>query len=499
MHEVECFDSLARRCLLSAFYGALSFRKAVPCLYAESEGTVILVGALSSLQILINPHPVDSEILLQDCEALFIIAPTKLKVQQLLFDSSTMHNQTHMMEPSIVPSTSGQKNSSVPVSFYDRGLSLSVQPEFTSLAIIGEHAANESKLESIYGGRSRLASEASPRVRFQPRARISSQHAYTLQRSPSSAPAATAASLVAALQGKDSQSRGKHLRKIITKSTAAKLPKHDENDSIEVRKLSSFGPIRVSKQLPNPPILRDYSDSSLPVHVQKEQLAALTRARGWIAQDSDVEYFSDEAKVADQSGADSKVIKSVRGSHSVIVISTSTHTVEHVSIHVFILPLVYFLRAIRQYSNEFIYVLSDRADEASDCRAEVLSAYPNLFDKVKFVQGLPRSPEHLIYCRVQSARTVAIIKPLGATTASEMGQPPTITISTDSSTGPVFISPDSLINADRHSIVTSLNLHMFLDSAISEQRSMQQAFTMTEIAHEANIVFLRQETLRQVC
>lgn len=62
-----------------------------------------------------------------------------------------------------------------------------------------------------------------------------------------------------------------------------------------------------------------------------------------------------------------------------------------------------------------------------------------------FFAGVARNPEHLILCGVERARVVTIIRPPRAAESSVEGSD---------------ISKNITVNADRHTIVTSLSLHM---------------------------------------
>ena len=97
--------------------------------------------------------------------------------------------------------------------------------------------------------------------------------------------------------------------------------------------------------------------------------------------------------------------------------------------------------------------------------AEIDQANPGLLDKVFFFSGVARNSEHLILCGVERARVVAIIRPPRAAEASEEGSD---------------ISKSAMVNADRHTIITSLNLHIILlEQQLRQQEEEEQSMHLS--------------------
>ena len=113
-----------------------------------------------------------------------------------------------------------------------------------------------------------------------------------------------------------------------------------------------------------------------------------------------------------------------------------------------------FSRNLKLQSSERIVVLCERAEELSQIVAEIEVVNPQLLEKVFFFSGVARNSEHLLLCGVERAQVVAIIHPPRAAEASEEGSETYRT---------------TMVNADSHSIITSLNLHMIL-----QQHKMRQ-------------------------
>lgn len=131
-------------------------------------------------------------------------------------------------------------------------------------------------------------------------------------------------------------------------------------------------------------------------------------------------------------------------------------------------------------------ILSDRADEMCDLTDEINGSQPGLLENVRFVMGASRNPDHLRLCNVQSARAVVIIRPPIASETAFEGQE-------------VDASRSAMLNADKHTIITSLNLHLLLSETQTLSKTKEggdaqaiPTFTLTEIVHESNIIFLRQ-------
>jgi hypothetical protein len=109
------------------------------------------------------------------------------------------------------------------------------------------------------------------------------------------------------------------------------------------------------------------------------------------------------------------------------------------------LPLIYFMRVLRNYSNADVLVLSERAGELITLVKDVEQVAPQLLRNVHFITGHPRRPVELYQCGVKNARTVSIIRS-----------------SCVSSMQIEDFTHKSNIAKDKNCIIASLNLHLLL-------------------------------------
>lgn len=100
-------------------------------------------------------------------------------------------------------------------------------------------------------------------------------------------------------------------------------------------------------------------------------------------------------------------------------------------------------------------MLCEHAEELSSVIDEIDEANPRLFERVFFFSGYMRNPEHLITCGVETARVITIISYPRAAEASEEG---------------LDTSRSAMVNADRHTIITSLSLQMILQQYRTKQQ-----------------------------
>lgn len=169
--------------------------------------------------------------------------------------------------------------------------------------------------------------------------------------------------------------------------------------------------------------------------------------------------------------------------HIVLIISSSTAATENSS-NSLMMPVLHFLHTIRSYTRDTVIVLCDRAEELHSLSPHIsrIKADIDVLDGVYFYSGSGRNYDHLNYCRVKHARCVLIIRsPYVCEGSDELKADPLA----------------AMLNADRNSIITSLNLHSILGEATGISGSMAGSmvnhppFTITELVHEANISFLR--------
>jgi len=176
--------------------------------------------------------------------------------------------------------------------------------------------------------------------------------------------------------------------------------------------------------------------------------------------------------------------------HVVLVVSSfasiNTNVVQDdiVSANSLMLPIIYYCKTVRRHSSDHIVILCEKATDIGALCKEINLTIPEIFQNVHFYEGTGRSLEHLIACRVTYARAVVIIRSPVVNEAFEEALEPT---------------SFATINADRHTIIISLNIHLLLSDKIKKRvtapvtaRKSDLPFTICEIVHESNICFLRQ-------
>ena len=92
-------------------------------------------------------------------------------------------------------------------------------------------------------------------------------------------------------------------------------------------------------------------------------------------------------------------------------------------------------------------MLCEDTRELSPVISQIDEANPRLLDRVFFLSGHARNPEHLKVCGVETARVITIIRHPRVTEVSEE------CLDTSSS---------GMVNADRHTVIISLSLQMIL-------------------------------------
>lgn len=158
--------------------------------------------------------------------------------------------------------------------------------------------------------------------------------------------------------------------------------------------------------------------------------------------------------------------------HIVVIITSHQHH-QHTDI---ILPLICFIRTVRALSNDHILVFSDKAEELTLEIKEHIDDFPNLLTNLHWVSGYFRNPHHLELCHISSARVIVLMQAPLASEVNEDNDP----------TASLFLS------ADRHTIITSLNIHTILQNQQNTRDpSKLHPFVIAEIVHEANTNFLR--------
>lgn len=176
--------------------------------------------------------------------------------------------------------------------------------------------------------------------------------------------------------------------------------------------------------------------------------------------------------------------------HVVLVVSsfasvnTNVTQDEVSSTNSLMLPIIYYCKTVRRHSNDHIVILCEKAIEIGSLCKEINQASPEIFQNVHFYEGTGRSLDHLMSCRVTYARAVIIIRSPVVNEAFEEALEPT---------------SFATINADRHTIIISLNIHLLLSDKYKKRATDFVAasksdlpFTICEIVHESNICFLRQ-------
>jgi len=113
------------------------------------------------------------------------------------------------------------------------------------------------------------------------------------------------------------------------------------------------------------------------------------------------------------------------------------------------LPLIYFMRVLRTFSNANVLVLSERAGELTSLIKDVEQVQPMLMHNVHFIAGHPRRPVELYQCGVRNARTVSILRS-----------------SCVSGIQIQDFTHKSSIAKDKHCIIASLNLHLLLSGLV---------------------------------
>ncbi len=113
---------------------------------------------------------------------------------------------------------------------------------------------------------------------------------------------------------------------------------------------------------------------------------------------------------------------------------------------------------------------------------------------------MPRNYVHLQECKVQSAKAVIIIGPtLAAESASEDIQRYYNNNYSNIFNYNFLVNrySSNVIQSDRHSIITSLNVHTLIENAFKSNennlitRNNKYIFTLIEIVYDSNIYFLR--------
>mmetsp|Transcript_15309 Transcript_15309/g.23053 ORF Transcript_15309/g.23053 Transcript_15309/m.23053 type:complete len:1007 (+) Transcript_15309:408-3428(+) len=179
-----------------------------------------------------------------------------------------------------------------------------------------------------------------------------------------------------------------------------------------------------------------------------------------------------------------KLRSSDLSNHLVLVLSSSGQK-DVISAHNLMMPVVYFLRSYRAYRiPDDVIILSERADELSSLSGDISLSHPGLLDGVSFYVGFPRNIDHLRLCSVNSARAVVILH-----------HPTPSTLYVEGDDDPAMSAP-SRLNADRHTIIVSLNLHFILegrDRPTSDHSvpCSSRTFTLVEVRHESNTSYLR--------
>jgi len=173
------------------------------------------------------------------------------------------------------------------------------------------------------------------------------------------------------------------------------------------------------------------------------------------------------------------------------------------------LPLIYFMRVLRTFSNADVLVLSERAAELASLVQDVEQVSPDLLHNVHFIAGHPRRPVELYQCGVKNARTVSIVRP-----------------SCVSGVQYHDLTHKSTLAKDKHCIIASLNLHLLLSGLVYNEQSSGSGtatpgfrrenvdgddadnaseiadcrsiapFVTIDIAHESNSLFLRHKNAR---
>ena len=92
-------------------------------------------------------------------------------------------------------------------------------------------------------------------------------------------------------------------------------------------------------------------------------------------------------------------------------------------------------------------MLCEDTRELSPVISQIDEANPRLLDRVFFLSGHARNPEHLKVCGVETARVITIIRHPRVTEVSE---------------DCLDISSSGMVNADRHTVIISLSLQMIL-------------------------------------
>eukprot|EP01041_Mallomonas_annulata_P005242 gene5242-10491_t len=167
--------------------------------------------------------------------------------------------------------------------------------------------------------------------------------------------------------------------------------------------------------------------------------------------------------------------------HTVVILTSSM--VQPVDVRTLMLPVIFFLRVVRALSHDKVIILSDRCPDLLELATEMELVHPGMFYNVHFYTGNARNLEHLRTCSVATAKVVVLMCAPVASETSEESQE---------------IYRAAVIQADRLTIIASLNLQMILDEASSMRSALSDSFempvfTVSEIIHESNVVFLRQK------
>jgi hypothetical protein len=134
----------------------------------------------------------------------------------------------------------------------------------------------------------------------------------------------------------------------------------------------------------------------------------------------------------------------------ILVAITATNS-ETIPANAIMLPLLYYLRSLRNITGDPIVVLCDRADELVGLVPEVELVSPGVMADVRFVHGFARNPDHLNLVNAERARAAVILRPPLASEQSQEGV-------RDKS----FVAK---VGADKDTIICSLNLHLLLQQS----------------------------------
>lgn len=160
--------------------------------------------------------------------------------------------------------------------------------------------------------------------------------------------------------------------------------------------------------------------------------------------------------------------------HIVLILSSDN---KETTAQALMLTIFYFVKVIRDFTSDYICVLSDRAEELIELLDEIEYAYPNLLRNIDFYSGYGRNVDHLHMCSVLKAKCVVILRPPVPSESSQESQS-------------IDVSRLAIVNDDKNTIITSMNLHMLIDKGLRDTKA--NPFLVCEMVHESNVSFLRQ-------